>query len=77
MASDSKTGDMKIVGHYPTGYHPRATCIDLQGRYFFACGQRSNDLHTYRINKKTGALEPIKIYKTGGTPIWVMCAKAK
>ena len=77
VAIDSKTGDMKIVGHYPTGYHPRATCIDLQGRFFFACGQRSNDLHTYRINKKTGALEPIKIYKTGGTPIWVMCAKAK
>ena len=40
-----------------------------------ACGQRSDDLHTYRINWKTGALTPIKVYKTGGTPIWVMCAE--
>jgi len=76
VAIDSKTGDMKIVGHYATGFHPRATCIDLQGKFFFAAGQRSNDLHTYRINKKTGELKPIRIYKTGGTPIWVMCARA-
>ncbi len=75
VAIDSKTGDMKVVGHYATGYHPRATCIDLEGKFFFACGQRSDDLHTYRINRKTGELEPIKVYKTGGTPIWVMCAE--
>jgi len=77
VAIDSKTGNMKIVGHYATGYHPRATCIDLEGKFFFAAGQRSNDLHTYRINRKTGELKPIKVYQTGGTPIWVMCARAR
>lgn len=77
VAIDGKTGDMKIVGHYATGYHPRATCIDLEGKFFFAAGQRSNDLHTYRINRKTGELKPIKVYQTGGTPIWVMCARAR
>ena len=75
VAINRKTGAMKIVGHYRTGFHPRATCIDLEGKFFFAAGQRSDDLHTYRINRKTGALEPIKVYKTGGTPIWVMCAE--
>ena len=75
VAIDKKTGEMTIVGHYPTGFFPRATCIDLKGKFFFACGQRSDDLHTYRINRKTGALTPIKVYKTGGTPIWVMCAE--
>jgi 6-phosphogluconolactonase (cycloisomerase 2 family) len=29
-----------------------------------------------QYNKKTGALKAIKVYKTGGTPIWVMCARA-
>ena len=77
VAINGKTGDMKIVGHYATGYHPRATCIDLEGKFFFAAGQRSNDLHTYRINRKTGELKPIKVYQTGGTPIWVMCARAR
>jgi 6-phosphogluconolactonase len=77
VAIDGKTGHMKIVGHYATGYHPRATCIDLEGKFFFAAGQRSNDLHTYRINRKTGELKPIKVYQTGGTPIWVMCARAR
>ena len=77
VAIDSKTGNMKIIGHYATGYHPRATCIDLEGKFFFAAGQRSNDLHTYRINRKTGELKPIKVYQTGGTPIWVMCARAR
>lgn len=77
VAIDGKTGNMKIVGHYATGYHPRATCIDLEGKFFFAAGQRSNDLHTYRINRKTGELKPIKVYQTGGTPIWVMCARAR
>lgn len=75
VALDTKTGDMTIVGHYLTGSHPRATCIDLTGKFFFACGQRTDDLHTYRINRKTGALTPLKVYPTGGTPIWVMCAE--
>jgi 6-phosphogluconolactonase len=75
VALDARTGDMTIVGHYLTGSHPRATCIDLSGSFFFACGQRTDDLHTYRINKKTGALTPLKVYPTGGTPIWVMCAE--
>ena len=72
VSIDSETGKMKIVGHYPTGHHPRSFCIDLTGNFLFAAGQRSSNLYAYRINQETGALEHLKTYPTGGTPIWVM-----
>lgn len=69
----SRTGKMKVVGHYRTAHFPRSFCIDLTGNYLFAAGQRSAELFTYRIDKKTGALTHLRTAKTGGTPIWVMC----
>lgn len=77
VAIDTKTGDMKIVGHVKAGRFPRPTCIDVSGKFFFAAGQRSDDLYAYRINQDTGALEHLKTYETAGTPIWVMCSKVK
>jgi 6-phosphogluconolactonase len=77
VSIEPKTGKMKIVGHYPTGHHPRSFCIDLTGNFLFAAGQRSSNLYAYRINQKTGALEHLKTYSTGGTPIWVMCGWQK
>ena len=73
VAINSENGNMKIVGHYATGYHPRSFCIDLTGNFVFSAGQRSSNLYAYRINQKTGALEHLKTYPSGGTPIWVMC----
>jgi 6-phosphogluconolactonase len=77
VSIEPETGKMKIVGHYPTGHHPRSFCIDLTGNFLFAAGQRSSNLYAYRINQKTGALEHLKTYSTGGTPIWVMCGWQK
>jgi len=77
VAIDGQTGAMRIVGQYPTGRYPRATCIDLKGGYFFAAGQLSNDLYAYRLDAKTGALKHLKTYPTGGTPIWVMCGSVE
>jgi len=75
VAIDRKSGHMTLVGYFPTGHHPRATCIDLEGRYFFAAGQRSDDLYVYRINRKNGKLVHLETYRTGGVPIWVMCGE--
>jgi 6-phosphogluconolactonase len=72
---DSQTGDMKLIGYYPTARFPRAFCIDLTGKFLYAAGQNSAELFAYSINQKTGALKHTGTYKTGGTPIWVMCGE--
>ena len=68
-----KTGRMKLIGHFPTAHFPRTFCIDLQGRFVYAAGQKSDELYAYRIDQKTGALTLLKTYKTGRVPIWAMC----
>ena len=74
VAIDVHTGEMTVVGQYPTGRFPRATAIDVTGQFFYAAGQLSDDLYVYRINQNSGALEHLETYATGGTPIWVMCS---
>ncbi len=73
VAIDSKTGQMELVGYYPTAHFPRSFCIDLGGNFLYAAGQNSATLVAYRIDPKTGALRQLATYQTGGTPIWVMC----
>lgn len=70
-----ETGDMKLIGYFPTAQFPRAFCIDLTGKFLYAAGQRSDELFAYSIDQKTGVLKHIGTYQTGGTPIWVMCGK--
>lgn len=77
VAIDSTTGKMKVIGQYPTAHFPRSFCIDLSGNYLYAAGQQSSTLFAYRINQKTGALQHLKTYETGGVPIWVMCGEVK
>ena len=75
VAIDLDSGRMKIVGHYPTASFPRSFCIDLTGNFIYVAGQRDASLVSYRIDAKTGALEKLATYETGGTPIWVMCGQ--
>lgn len=72
---DSKTGDMQRIGIFATARFPRSFCIDLNGKFLYAAGQQSDELFTYSINPKTGALKHTSTLKTGGTPIWVMCGE--
>ena len=76
VSLDAKTGKMKIIGQFATAAFPRSFCIDVDGKYLYAAGQRSATLVAYRINQDTGELKQLAEYKTGGVPIWVMCAKA-
>ena len=73
---DPKSGAMKRIGVFPTVHLPRSFCIDLRGRFLYAAGQRSATLAAYRIDPKSGKLKRFATYKTGGVPIWVMCANA-
>jgi 6-phosphogluconolactonase len=70
-----QTGDMKLIGYFPTARFPRAFCIDLTGKFLYVAGQKSANLFAYSINQKTGALKHIGTYETGGAPIWVTCAE--
>jgi len=73
VSLDPKTGEMKLIGHFPTAHFPRSFCIDLTGRFVYAAGQRSATLVAYRIDQETGELKCFATYETGGVPIWVMC----
>jgi len=73
VALDPKTGEMELVGYFPTAHFPRSFCIDLTGRFVYAAGQHSATLFGYRIDEKTGELDHFATYETGGNPIWVMC----
>jgi 6-phosphogluconolactonase len=74
---DQETGKMKLIGYFPTAQFPRTFCIDLTGRFLYAAGQRSATMFAYRIDQKTGKLEHVTTYETGGVPIWVMCEKVE
>lgn len=73
VAIDLQTGKMKLIGYFPTAPFPRSFCIDVTGNFVYAAGQRSATMVAYRINQKTGELNELATYDTGGVPIWVMC----
>jgi 6-phosphogluconolactonase len=75
FALDPQTGAMQLIGHFPTAWFPRSICIDLDGKFVYAAGQRSSTLFAYSIDPQTGRLEHIETYETGKTPIWVMCGR--
>ncbi len=70
---DPKTGEMKLIGYFPTARFPRSFCIDLTGRFVYSAGEHSSTLFAYRIDQQTGKLEHFATYETGGVPIWTMC----
>ncbi len=74
VALDPKTGEMKLIGYFPTADFPRSFCIDLAGRFVYSAGQSSATLFAYRIDEQTGKLEHFATYETGESPIWVMCS---
>ena len=73
ISLDPTTGEMQLIGYFPTAHHPRSFCIDLTGRFLYSAGQGSSTLFAYRIDQQTGMLEHFATYETGGVPLWVMC----
>jgi 6-phosphogluconolactonase len=73
VSLDPETGKMKLIGYYPTAHFPRSFCIDSTGNFVFVAGQQAAAMIAYRIDQKTGELNKLAVYETGGVPIWVMC----
>jgi 6-phosphogluconolactonase len=75
FAIDTK-GTLRAIGHFPTAAFPRSFAIDLTGAFVYAAGQKDGQLACYRIDQKTGALQPIGRIDVGQRPSWVLCATA-
>jgi 6-phosphogluconolactonase len=73
FAIDPK-GKLRAIGHFPTAAFPRSFAIDTTGAFVYAAGQKDGQLACYRIDQKTGALQPIERLDVGQRPSWVLCA---
>jgi 6-phosphogluconolactonase len=59
FASNPDKGTLKLVGRFSTkGKTPRHFAIDPSGNFLLAENQFSNNIVTFRIDQKTGALTP-------------------
>ena len=75
VALDPKTGEMKLIGFFPTAHFPRTFCIDLTGQFVYSASNKSPTLFAYRIDQTTGRLTHFATYDTGGATSWVICGK--
>lgn len=66
-------GKLTKIGDFPTVSIPRAFTTDARGRFVLAAGQGDHQIATYRINAKSGALEPLARIKVGERPSWIVC----
>jgi|TARA_B100000959_G_scaffold133621_1_gene140071 6-phosphogluconolactonase len=71
FAVDAKTGKLKSIGQFTTGEVPRSFNLGPNNKWLVAAGQRSNDLHIYQRNPKTGKLTKVHAQPTGQNPSWV------
>lgn len=68
------TGLLSPLGCVPAEPIPRPIGIDPDGCYFFAGGDESTRLSTYRIDDR-GALHPSDVYEVGNRVGWVLPLK--
>ena len=69
---DREDGRLTPLGRTATEPVPRAFSLDLTGNYLYASGLESGRLASYRINRDSGALEPLEVYDIGQAPMWVL-----
>lgn len=68
---DADTGELGLIGHWPTETQPRGFKISPDGRWLLAAGQVSNRITSYRIDADSGALTPVAWLPLGRGPNWV------
>ena len=71
FAVDAKSGKLKSIGQFATGETPRSFNLGPNNKWLVAAGQKSNDLHIYERNFKTGRLTKLRTQPTGQNPSWV------
>jgi 6-phosphogluconolactonase len=68
---DAARGRLTFLRSCSTVKQPRACRIDAAGRFLVCCGQLSNSLMIYSIDRGGGALTPLAEYPVGRNPTWV------
>jgi len=67
------TGHLKHVGDTPTmGDYPPQFNIDPSGNFLYVCNQRSDQITSFRIDKRTGLLHFTGQYTPVGTPTCII-----
>jgi 6-phosphogluconolactonase len=62
-------GELKFLGESATrGDYPRQFIIDPGGNFLYSCNQRSDNLTSYRIDRRTGLLKFTGQYVAAGSP---------
>jgi len=65
----SPTGTLSFGGEeWTRGDYPRSFTIDPTGNFLYCCNQRGDDVTTFRVNRRTGALTFTGNYTPIGTP---------
>ena len=72
--SINKSGELKLIGNFPSGNSPRDFDIDPTGNCLISAGELSNDIISYKINRETGELTTVQTIPTGKQPVWVLIA---
>lgn len=63
------TGELKYEGEeWTRGNYPRSFNFDPTGQFFYCCNQRTDNVTTYRVDKKTGRLKFTGNYTPVGNP---------
>lgn len=71
--SINTSGHLKHVGDTPTlGDYPPQFNIDPSGNFLYACNQRSDQITSFRIDKRTGLLNFTGQYAPVGTPTCII-----
>jgi 6-phosphogluconolactonase len=68
---DAETGELTLIGQFPTEATPRSFNITPDGGYLVAAGQGNGKLAVYRRDGQTGKLERLSTHEVGKGPSWV------
>jgi 6-phosphogluconolactonase len=63
------SGELTFVAdEWTRGNYPRSFSFDPTGQFFYCCNQRADNVTTFRVNRKTGALDFTGQYTPVGNP---------
>ncbi len=68
---NQQTGQLSLVGIYPTEPNPRSFVISPCGKWVYAGGQDSGKIAIFHRNRRTGVLVRENTVETGKRPWWL------